>query len=190
MSRRLLCVAFTLSFTFLAASASAQRSQPEEADAGEIKKDGTDASVSTEVDREPAPPATPARSDPFFVPSVRSPPASFWSPTQKTIGASLMLLGVASVGTGFVVGGVAIAKYDDLSERGCSDKECPEAVVATGDLDEAQRLKYAMVGTLLGGIGTFAAGILVHAAASIPVTGSVAVKPVVGLNQIGVIGSF
>lgn len=139
--------------------------------------------------REPEAPLT-SDSEPLPLPFVNSRAESFWWPAQKTIGASLMVLGAASLATGMAMGIIAGVKYKNLSERGCTNKQCPESVLATGDLANAQKFEYAMMGTLLGGVGAVGAGLFIHAAATMPITSRVVVRPYVGFNQVVIAGSF
>ena len=150
-------------------------------------RESTETSLSTESAREPAPPA---HAEPSPLPPVSSPAASSWWPTQKTVGASVMILGATSIATGIVMGIITSIKYADLAERGCTNKACPESVLATGDLATAHTFEYAMMGTLLGGVGAVGAGIFIHAAASSPYTSRIVVRPYVGFNQLGIAGSF
>jgi hypothetical protein len=171
MKVRRLLAAILLSSTYLTAPAVAQTADEQAAEAV----------------REPVPAE---RSEPMPVPPVSSPATSDGWPSQKTVGASLMILGAASIAAGFVMGIITTVKYNDLSERGCINTQCPDAVVATGDLDAAQRFEYAMMGTLLGGVGVLGAGIFVHASATNPVMSRVVVRPHLGFNQLVIAGSF
>jgi hypothetical protein len=101
-----------------------------------------------------------------------------------------MILGATSIATGIVMGVITSIKYSDLSERGCTNRACPESVLATGDLASAQTFEYAMMGTLLGGVGAVGAGIFIHAAAASPHASRIVVRPYVGFNQLGIAGSF
>jgi len=186
MNARLLLAAILLSSTYLTAPAVAQTAD-EQAALLASKKKGMEASQSAEAVREPVPAE---RSEPMPLPPVSSPATSGSWFHPKTVGASVMILGAASIATGFVMGIITSVKYNDLSERGCINKQCPDAVVATGDLAAAQRFEYAMVGTLLGGVGALGAGIFIHAAAASPLASNVVVRPYVGLNQLGIAGSF
>jgi hypothetical protein len=186
MNARPLLAAILLSSTYLTAPAVAQTADEQAALLGS-KKEGMEASQSVEAVREPVPAE---HSEPVPLPPVSSPATSGGWPDQKTVGASVMILGAASIATGLVMGIITSVKYNDLSERGCINKQCPDAGVATGDLAAAQRFEYAMMGTLLGGVGVIGAGILIHASATIPVTSRVVVRPHLGFNQLVIAGSF
>jgi hypothetical protein len=184
--RSLLAAFLLLSSTYPVASAWAQTAD-EQAAGQASTKESAEASLSTEDAREPAPQV---RSEPLSLPPETSPAAGSSWPDQKAIGASVMILGGASIATGFVMGIITSIKYNDLAERGCTTKACPESVLATGDLSTARTFEYAMMGTLLGGVGALGAGIFIHAAAASPLASNVVVRPYVGLNQLGIAGSF
>jgi hypothetical protein len=171
MKARPLLAAILLSSTYLTAPAAAQTADDQAAEAV----------------REPVPAE---HSEPAPLPPVSSSATSDGWPNQKTVGASVMILGAASIATGLVMGILASVKYNDLAERGCIHQQCPPEVVATGDLAAAQRFEYAMMGTLLGGVGVIGAGILIHASATIPVTSRIVVTPHIGFNQLVIAGRF
>lgn len=184
--RSLLAAFLLLSSTYRVAPALAQTNDDNAAGYAS-RTESTQVSQSTKEAREPAPPV---RSEPVTLPSASSHGASSWWPSQKAVGASVMILGATCIATGIVMGVITSIKYNDLSERGCTSRACPESVLAAGDLASAQKFEYAMMGTLLGGVGAVGAGIFINVLADIQITSRVVVRPYVGLNQLVIAGSF
>lgn len=130
-----------------------------------------------------APPAAPPSPAPVA-------PAASGGSALRTAGYVALGVGGASIVAGAVLGGMTFASKSKLESEGCDASGCPRS--AESDLSKHDALRAASMGTLYGGVGVAAVGVVLLLVAPKDASRSSgrAIAPWVGAGDVGVRGTF
>jgi len=121
-------------------------------------------------------------------PRAADPPGQ--SPGLRTFGWVTFAAGLAGLGAGAILGGLAIAKGKDLDTI-CQNGTCPPS--AWDDVDQHNLYRYATTGTLLGGAALAAIGIVLvvtHPVVEVELGEVATVRPSLSVTGLGLNGHF
>ncbi|HMJ57279.1 MAG TPA: PEGA domain-containing protein [Polyangiaceae bacterium] len=145
-------------------------------------------SINVNLELEQAPEAAPPPEKKVASATVDTGSTSSGGEWRKTVAYVAFGVGGASLIVGGVAGGLAVAKYSQLSDA-CPGKNCETS--QTANIDTYRRLgTIADVGFIVGGVGVAAGIVLLVTQPKEPSTAAAHWTPYIGLGSAGVTGVF